>query len=226
VKAFGVTFLGHWRGHKACPAHEVDWSMRLGMLMAGCCCLLLGILPTIFIDWVDIIAEQFVGSTISLSAGQYGWMWLTPVSYERASYSGIIVFMGILAVVASAFVLLHVRPGTIRRSHIWDCGFEKLDSRMQYNATSFAQPIRRIFGFLFKVRQRTEQAPHAAHNAFPRKITYHLSVKDRVWKLFYKPFIEASFWLSRQAGRLQQGHIQTYLIYSFITLIALLVFLR
>jgi hydrogenase-4 component B len=226
VKAFGVTFLGHWRGHHKCQAHEVDWTMRAGMLMAGGTCLLLGILPTIFIDWVDIIAEQFVGSTISLSASQYGWMWLTPVSDERASYSGVIVFIGILIVVAATYCLLHVKPGMIRRSHIWDCGFEKINNRMQYNATSFAQPIRRIFGFLFRVRERVEQSPHPGHNAFPRKLTYHLSVKDRIWKWLYKPFIESSFWLSRQAGRLQQGHIQTYLIYSFITLIALLVFLR
>jgi hydrogenase-4 component B len=226
VKAFGVTFLGHWRGHHKCRAHEVDWSMRSGMLMAGGSCLLLGILPTIFIDWVDIIAEHFVGSTISLSASQYGWMWLTPVSYERASYSGITVFIGILVVLAVTYALLHVSPGMIRRSHIWDCGFKKINSRMQYNATSFAQPIRRIFGFLFNIIERTEQAPHAGHQAFPKKLHYYLSVRDRLWKWLYKPFVDSSFWISKQAGKLQQGHIQTYLIYSFITLIALLVFLR
>jgi hydrogenase-4 component B len=226
VKAFGVTFLGHWRGHHRPHVHEVDWTMRAGMVMAGVTCLLLGILPTIFIDWVDVIAEQFVGSTISLSASQYGWMWLTPVSYERASYSGIIVFIGILVVVAAAYALLHVKPGMIRRSHIWDCGFQKINSRMQYNATSFAQPIRRIFGFLFRIRESVEQAPHAGHKAFPKKITYYLSVKDRIWKWLYKPIVDSSFWLSRQAGRLQQGRIQTYLLYSFITILALLVFLR
>ena len=32
VKAFGVTFLGHWRGHHSIErVHEVDWSMRTGM---------------------------------------------------------------------------------------------------------------------------------------------------------------------------------------------------
>jgi hydrogenase-4 component B len=226
VKAFGVTFLGHWRGHHKPQAHEVDWTMRAGMLMAGATCLGLGILPATFIDWVDIIAEQYVGSTISLSASQYGWMWLTPVSYERASYSGITVFIGILVVVAATYLLLHVKPGMIRRSHIWDCGFRKINNRMQYNATSFAQPIRRIFGFLFSIKERIEQAPHAGHNAFPKKVHYYLSVRDRIWKWLYKPFVDSSFWLSRQAGKLQQGHIQTYLIYSFITMLTLLVFLR
>jgi hypothetical protein len=36
----------------------------------------------------------------------------------------------------------------------------------------------------------------------------------------------ASFAVARQVGRLQQGRIQSYLIYSFVTIIVLLVFLR
>jgi len=56
------------------------------MLLAALTCFGLGILPSVFIDWMDIIAEQLIGTTIASSAGRYGWMWLTPVSYERASY--------------------------------------------------------------------------------------------------------------------------------------------
>jgi NADH:ubiquinone oxidoreductase subunit 5 (subunit L)/multisubunit Na+/H+ antiporter MnhA subunit len=226
VKAFGVTFLGHWRGHHNPKVHEVDWSMRIGMLLAALTCFGLGILPSVFIDWMDIIAEQLIGTTIASSAGRYGWMWLTPVSYERASYSGFIVFVGIILVLGIAYALLHVRPGTIRRVPIWDCGFEKINQRMQYNATSFAMPIRRIFGYLFSIRERVELAPQAGHKAFPKKIQYHLSIRDRVWGWLYKPVVEASFWMSRKVGKLQQGRIQAYLIYSFITIIILLVFLR
>jgi len=35
VKAFGVTFLGHWRGHHNANVHEADWTMRTGMLLAA-----------------------------------------------------------------------------------------------------------------------------------------------------------------------------------------------
>src|SRR3990172_5788586 len=52
VKAFGVTFLGHWRGHHNPPVHEANWPMRLGMIMAALTCLGLGILPAMFIDWM------------------------------------------------------------------------------------------------------------------------------------------------------------------------------
>ncbi len=226
VKAFGVTFLGHWRGHHNPHAHEANWPMRIGMIMAALTCLGLGVLPTVFIDWMDIIAEQFVGTTIARSASASGWMWLTPVSYDRASYSGSIVFIGILVVVLAAYLLLHVRPGTIHRVPIWDCGFEKINNRMQYNATSFSMPIRRIFGYLFSIKEGVELAPQPGHKAFPKRIHYHLSIRDRFWGWLYKPVVEMSFWVSRKVGKLQQGRIQAYLIYSFITIIVLLVFLR
>ena len=226
VKAFGVTFLGHWRGHHNPHAHEVNWPMRIGMIMAALTCLGLGVLPAIFIDWMDVIAEQFMGTTIATSASGYGWMWLTPLSYEQASYSGSLVFLGILLVVVAAYLFLHVRPGAIHRVPIWDCGFEKINPRMQYNATSFSMPIRRIFGYLFSIKESIEPVPQPGHKAFTKKIHYHLSIKDRFWGWLYKPIVEASFWVSRQVGKLQQGRIQAYLIYSFITIIVLLVFLR
>ena len=224
VKAFGVTFLGHWRGHQRPNVREADWSMRLGMIMAAFACLCLGIFPTLVIEWLDTIPQQLLGARIGTTAGAFGWMWLTPVAYERASYSGPIVFCGILAVVVVAYVLLHVRPGAIQRVPIWDCGFEKINQRMQYNATSFSMPIRRIFGFLFQIKEHTRIGPQSAHKAFPKKLHYSLRVRDRFWGWLYKPVIELSFWIARRVGRLQQGRIQAYLIYSFLTIIVLLVF--
>jgi formate hydrogenlyase subunit 3/multisubunit Na+/H+ antiporter MnhD subunit len=226
VKAFGVTFLGHWRGPRNAVVHEINWPMRLGMIMAALSCLCLGILPTMVIDWMDTLAQQLTGARIGTSAGTLGWMWLTPVAPERASYSGMIVFLGIMAVVVSAYLLLHVRPGKIHRVPIWDCGFEKINQRMQYNATSFSMPIRRIFGFFFNVRDQIRVGSQAGHAAFPKRLHYYLRIRDRFWLWLYKPIAVSSFWIARKVGRLQQGRIQVYLIYSFITIIVLLVFLR
>lgn len=226
VKAFGVTFLGHWRGHRKPTVHEANWPMRLGMLAAALTCLFLGIMPTMYIDWLDVLARQLVGGSISHSAGLAGWMWLTPISPDRASYSGLVVFLGLLGVNAAVYIALHVKPGKIRRVPIWDCGFQKLTSRMQYNATSFSMPIRRIFGFLFSIKEEVRIAPQTAHRAFPKRLHYTLRVRDRFWNWLYKPVSIASFWVSRQVGRLQQGRIQVYLIYSFITIIVLLLFAR
>jgi hydrogenase-4 component B len=226
VKAFGVTFLGHWRGHHPVQrVHEVGWSMRIGMALAALTCFLLGILPTVVINWMDILSQQMVGGKISTSAGAFGWMWLTPYSHERASYSGFNVFIGILAVVLIVWLLLHARKAGIRRVPIWDCGFEKLTPRMQYNATSFSMPIRRIFGFLFHVREDWHPAEPIRHAAYPWKLQYRLRVRDRFWGWIYEPLRDVAFFLARTVGNLQQGRIQIYLIYSFVTILVLLVFL-
>ena len=42
--------------------------------------------------------------------------------------------------------------------------------------------------------------------------------------ILYVPIARVTDWLSQQAGRLQHGRIQWYLIYSFATLIFLLIF--
>jgi NADH:ubiquinone oxidoreductase subunit 5 (subunit L)/multisubunit Na+/H+ antiporter MnhA subunit len=226
VKAFGITFLGHWRGHRKPQVREAGWTMRAGMLLAAASCLALGVLPPLVIDWMDSVAQQLVGARIGAPASALGWLWLTPLAPERASYSGGIVFMGLLLVIPGVYLLLHIRPGAIHRVPIWDCGFEKLTPRMQYTGTAFAMPLRRIFGFLFAIRERVRRLPHPGAAPYPRRLRYSLRVRDRVWGWLYQPVGDVSLLLARQVGRLQQGRIQSYLIYSFVTIIVLLVFLR
>ena len=226
VKAFGVTFLGHRRGHHHGQVHEAGWAMRIGMLLAALTCLGIGVLPTLMITGMDRIAEALVGSSIGATASGFGWMWLTPIAAERASYSAPIAFLGILAIVMVTYLLLHARPGAIRRVPLWDCGFEKITNRMQYTATSFSMPLRRIFGFLFSIREHVRKLPPTAHPAFPERINYHLRIRDRFWIWIYQPISDSSFWVSRRIGRMQHGRIQVYLIYSFVTIIVLLIFSR
>jgi formate hydrogenlyase subunit 3/multisubunit Na+/H+ antiporter MnhD subunit len=226
VKAFGVTFLGHWRGHHQPHFREVPWSMRIGMLLPAASCLILGILPTAFIQWMDVLSEDLVGGKISLSAGAFGWLWLTPVSHERASYSGAIVFAGVIAVVFLVYLFLHARKTALHRGPAWDCGFEKITPRMQYTATSFSMPIRRIFGFLFQVQEQVRKTGPSRPAGYPPQWIYRLRVRDRFWGWLYQPAIDGSIWVSRMVGKLQQGRIQVYLVYSFVTIIILLLISR
>jgi len=230
VKAFGITFLGHWRGHHHPPLQkmglEVNWPMRIGMILPALMCLILGILPAMVIEWMDKISDELVGGKIATTAGAFGWLWLTPVAHERASYSGAIVFLWIIVVVMLVYILLHIRKTAIHRVPLWDCGFEKITPRMQYNAASFSMPIRRIFGFLFNIREQVRLSTSTISPSFPNRLYYRLRIRDRFWGWIYRPISESSYWISRKFGRLQQGYIHVYLIYSFITIIILLIFAR
>jgi len=224
VKVYGITFLGHWRGHHNTVVHDVGWPMRAGMIMAAFCCLLLGVLPNLVIGWVDVIPEMLVGGKIGATAQASGWMWLTPVAKERASYSAPLVFSGIVLVVGIAYLAFRARAVSARRAPLWDCGFEKVTNRMQYTSMSFSMPIRRIFGFVFSIKETVRVTGRRNAAFFPERFVYHIRIRDHIWNFGYKPIAEASFWLSRKVGRLQHGRIQIYLLYSFLTLILLLVF--
>jgi hypothetical protein len=51
-------------------------------------------------------------------------------------------------------------------------------------------------------------------------------VGDHLWQWLYLPVIRGVEWLAKVAGLIQQGRISIYLIYSFVTLLALLMFVR
>ena len=222
VKAYGIAFLGQARSHASANAHEVDFFMRAGMFLASAACVFLGVLPAFVIEGISAVTKRLVHAGIALPSGRLGWMWLTPVAPERASYSAPIVFIGIASVVAIAYPLAHERLGAVRRAPPWDCGFENLTSRMQYSAASFSMPIRRVFGGLFAVKSDWRASGPQFSTAYPTGLIYRLRVRDRLWAALYKPISAASFWAARKTSRLQRGRIQTYILYMFITIVALL----
>ncbi|MGE0073076.1 MAG: hypothetical protein AB7S55_08440, partial [Thiomonas sp.] len=51
---------------------------------------------------------------------------------------------------------------------------------------------------------------------------HRVTVDARYWAQVYTPLAQAVLWVARQAGRIQQGKISVYLLYSFLTLLVLL----
>lgn len=225
IKAFGVAFLGHPRAPGCAGAHEATISMRLAMFIAAAGCLLLGVLPTLVIDWMSGVSVAMTGATIAHSAGGFGWMWLTPIAAERASYSGPMTLLGIVSVVLVAFVTLRARAGAIHRGPLWGCGFEKITPRMQYTAAAFSMPQMVIFGYLFRVRETARKDVSGGRPiTHPSGVRYRLRIRDRLWGWLYRPVADAAFHVARWTARLQHGKIHLYLAYSFITIIVLLLF--
>jgi formate hydrogenlyase subunit 3/multisubunit Na+/H+ antiporter MnhD subunit len=211
VKVFGVVFLGQARSRQVRHAREVSFGMRAGQAWLAILCLLLGVLPTVMVTLMDAIPRQLLGAGLS-QATAHGWLWLTPVSAATASYAAPLVLLAIAVAWWLAAVLL--RRGGIRQCDPWDCGFSPPDPRMQYTATAFAQPIRRVFGLLFHIDERVETEAG---------ITRHrLRVDDRSWGLFYEPIIRLVQACARQVARLQSGNARAYLGWSLGTLLVLL----
>ena len=168
------------------------------------------------IEVIDPICVELVGQGLAQSGRAGSWMLLAPVSASRASYSPILVLLMTLALVAFAFVLVRrLYHGRSRRADPWDCGYPAQTARMQDTAEGFGQPIRQIFEPFYRMKRELPTAFDAA----PR---YRVTVEDPLWGWVYLRIAAATEWASRGVGLLQRGRISIYLLYSFLTLVALL----
>jgi hydrogenase-4 component B len=215
VKFFGVVFLGQPRDPALHHAHEASWPERLGMAWLAAGCVLLGLFPAQVIERLSPVVRLLSGQTL---VNDGNWLMLAPVSAERASYAPLIFFAVVALGLLLTFVWVRrIYHGRVRRADPWDCGYPEQDARMQDTAEGFGQPIRQIFEAFMRV-ERERPDP------FDRQPRYTGASLDKLWFLLYEPIAKLASWLSTQAGRLQHGRIHWYLIYSFATLIFLLVF--
>ena len=220
VKFFGIIFLGQPREEKLAEAHDAGRWEKIGMLWLAAWCLLLGLLPTVFIQLIDPVTRLLVGSGLGQQAAANGWLLLAPTSIERASYGPPYFLAGIVCGSLLVFLLVrHYFKAATRRAPPWDCGYPWQTPRMQDTAEGFGQPIRPIFTPFFRIT-RHEPSP------FDKAPTYSLVLEDHFWHWLYLPIAQAVSFTARQVGRLQQGRIAIYLLYSFLTLLFMLFLVR
>jgi len=216
VKFFGVIFLGQPREDNHLHAHRAGTWERIGMVWLALGCIALGLLPGQFIQLIDTVTRQLVAAGLGSTVRSSGWL-LVPVDIERASYGPVVFLLGLAASYALAFALVRrLYHGRLRRAAPWDCGYPWQTARMQDTAEGFGQPIRQIFEPFFRM-QRELPSP------FDREPVYRVVVGDHFWHWLYQPVASAVERMSRWIGLLQQGRIGVYLLYSFVTLVGVLV---
>ncbi|WP_247869727.1 hydrogenase 4 subunit B [Herbaspirillum sp. ST 5-3] len=216
VKFFGVIFLGQPREPKLNEAHDADTWERLGFGWLVAACIFLGLFPVQLVQALDRVTHFLVGDGIAEAVTQNGWLMLAPVAPDRASYAPAVFVMMLLACCMLAFMLVRrLYHGRFRRSPPWACGFPIMTARMQDTAEGFGQPIREIFSPFFRM---TRELP----TAFDKAPRYRVTVEDPFWQMIYRPIARLTERVARLVGLLQQGRIAVYLLYSFLTLLLML----
>src|SRR6185369_6748170 len=216
VKFFGVVFLGQPREDKLREAHDAGPWEKIGMLWLAAWCIALGLLPNLLLHLIDPVTMALVGFGLGQQAAETGWLLLAPSSVERASFAPLIFLLGIAGGCLLAFGLVRkLYHGRLRRTPAWDCGYPWQTARMQDTAEGFGQPIRQIFEPFFRM-QRELPTP------FDRAPRYRVVAEDPLWHWLYLPIARGVGHVARLVGLLQQGRIAVYLLYSFVTLITLL----
>lgn len=218
VKFYGVIFLGQPRELALKEAHDAGPRERLGLAWLAAWCVILGLFPASALLMLEPVNEMLLGRDLGALADN--WLFIAPINADRASFSPLITLAGISFTVLGTIFLVHrLYHRRLRRGPAWDCGFPLQTARMQDSAEGFGQPIRQIFEAFFRV---TRSLP----TPFDKTPSYAVKVEDHLWYWFYRPVAKAAEFLTWTVGFLQQGRISVYLLYSFFTLIALLLFVR
>jgi len=220
LRAFGIAFLGRPRSRAAAEASEVERPMRLALYILVGLSVSLGALPLAAVHLADPVSRSLLGQPLALSAGST-WLWLVPFSTGISSYGGLVLLAALagLALVV-IFGIHHLAGRRIRRGPAWDCGFPNQDPATQYSASSFAQPLRRVFATnLFRAREQVEMpAPGALEPARLR-----VTLRDLAWEGLYLPVAAAIETVAGKVNLLQFLTIRRYLSLMFMALALLLI---
>ena len=214
VKFFGVIFLGQPREAALRTAHDAGIVERIGLAWLAIGCVLLGLFPTQIIPMLSRVIQPLGFSGLSLD--ERSWWLLVPLPQRQTSYAPLVFLAVIVAVVlvtiAAVRFFYHQR---VRLGAPWDCGFGRLNGRMQDTAEGFGQPIRHLFNPFFAM---VRELP-SPFDLAPR---YRVVVGDRIWRGLYLPLGALVRRIANAVAWLQQGRIANYLLYSFVTLVVLL----
>ena len=222
VKAFGVTFLGRVRTSAAENAHETHRFSLAAMFFLAALCLVAGILPGAFIDALAPVAQGLVGDRMPVQSN-VDWLSIVPIAESRSSYNGLLVFVFmVLSGVLAAWAIHRLASDKLRRAPPWDCGYPEASPATQYTASSFAQPIRRVFGsVVFRAREHVEMP--SPGDTRPARFTVELH--DLVWDTLYAPIAGGIGFAADKLNHLQFLTIRQFLSLVFAALVLLLLVL-
>ena len=223
AKAFGISFLALPRSSHARHAEEVPWPMRVGMGVLSAVCIALGLAPMLVIPFLDHVSTSLIGRSIAdKMLALDGWA-LAPVNVEFSSLSSPVLGFLLVATAALGLALVVCYGGTSPRrySKTWACGLT-LTSRMEYSATGFVQPIKRVFSTIYQptVKLETEFLEESRYFAKRRRFEFHIEPLFQTY--FYDPLIAFVSGLADRMRIVQAGSLHLYLAYIFVTLVVLL----
>ncbi len=214
TKAFGVVFLGEARTSATEKAHEVSAAMRFSMAILGLGCVLIGVSGPAVISAMKPVLETVTGyQNYDVAACLAGS--LAPLKHISAAA---VIFL------AAAGVLIWLRRWLLSgrnpaESGTWSCGYLRSSARIQYTASSFAQPLTGMFGFFLQTHQEIEPV----EGYFPSKGRLHTDTGDIFTRNLYRPIFKGVERFLLRLHWIQQGRVQLYVLYVAVTLLFLLV---
>jgi hydrogenase-4 component B len=226
VKAFGITFLALPRSSEAAHAHESPFSMQCGMGLLAVACIGLGVAPFAVVPVLGGILAGLGGLPDTRAEFTYSVFLQTPGVFGQMSPTLMALgLLFLLSVVPSVMWLLRLNYRR-RLSDSWGCGRIGQTARMEYTATAFAEPLKRVFAEIYRPMKELTVDFHPGSKYFVQSIEYRSEITSWFDQSLYRPFLESATFVAQQVRRLQAGSLHLYLLYIAIVLTLLLVVAR
>jgi NADH:ubiquinone oxidoreductase subunit 5 (subunit L)/multisubunit Na+/H+ antiporter MnhA subunit len=221
VKALGVGFFARPRSEQAAAARESPPTMLAGMGLLAAAIAALALVPGQLASGLDraVAVAGPVGDGPLSRAG-------LEVRLDRisASLSPLWLAAALAAALAAVAVLTRLVARRRRRvdARLWDCGGGAPTARMAYTATSFAEPLQRVFDDVLTPEQDVDITPVRESAYLVERVRFQRRVPDRLEHRLYRPVLDALSRAGEAARRLADGSVHLYLGYGFFGLVALL----
>ncbi|MGE2692840.1 proton-conducting transporter membrane subunit [Mycolicibacterium pulveris] len=226
VKAFGIGFLARPRSEPAAAATESPRTMVLGMTIAAVGCAVIAVVPSVVAPALRRVLETLPAAQ-GVAFTDFGTLIRlpgVPGSVAPAVIAGALV-LAILAVVLGSRWRSRRRPAT-ENLPLWACGAGDLTARMQYTATSFAEPLQRVFDDVLRPDTAIEVTPTAESRYMADRVTYRNRIGDRIEERLYTPVVRAVAAAAAVVRRAHTGSIHLYLAYGALGVLIILVVAR
>ena len=211
VKVVGVVFLGSPRTALPTSVHEAKWTMLLPMMILAIVCLAIGVVPVAVAPLLESVVSAWLPRSpepISLAAvAPLVWISILAVALLAVTFCVMIWYRG------------KVNKATVAIAGTWGCGYLDPSCRMQYSASSFADMLVNLFASILRPERHT---PHII-GPFPANPHFESHVPEAVLERIYLPLLASIYEKLLPIRRLQHGQLTLYILYTFITLVVLIV---
>ena len=225
VKAFGVGFLGLPRSPGAAGVVEPPRFMNIGAGALGLTCLALGAAPMVVISSLNAAVQAAEpGRFRALTSGGVA----LAVGGARGVFEPTMIAVALVVALALVGFLRWTlsRRVTPRRVAAWGCGREGQSARMTYTATSFAEPLQRVFDDIVQPSHDLDVSHQTESRYFVESVRFGTRDNDAFEAMAYRPLFRLVRAGAQRARRLQNGSVHRYLAYGLVALIAILLVAR
>jgi len=210
TKAFGIVFLGEPRTQEAQKARESSRWMTAPMMGLAAACVLIGFLGPLLLPFMSPVTGTILSNPHTAEIQK-------AADYLLYVTAGSVVFLVLVAAIAGLRSCL-LSGRTVGKALTWDCGYAAPTARMQYTASSFAQPVIELFQFFL----RTKKHLTIPDTYFPSAANFESHTPDIGREHLYKPVFTGINKFFLRMKIVQEGRMHIYVLYIVITLLVLL----